>query len=79
MSVIVIEVKWLFYKDLDLIYYRAYTVTIATLSSFDRYVSWPQKAQLQVRRLVSYFTIYTVWVHVRVISTNSQTVTSLSH
>ena len=53
-------------------------VTIATLNSFDRYVSWLQKAQLQVRQLVSYFTIYTVQVHVRVISMNSQTVTSLS-
>ena len=40
------------------------SVTIATLSSFDRYVSWPQKAQLQVRRLVSYSTIYTVRVTV---------------
>ena len=54
-------------------------ITIATLSSFDRYVSWLQKAQLQVRWLVSYSTIYTVRVHVRVISTNSRTVTSLSH
>ena len=52
------------------------SITIATLSSFDRYVSWPQKAQLQVRQLVSYFTIYTVRVHVHVISTNSRTVTS---
>ena len=51
------------------------SVMIATLSSFDHYVSWPQKAQLQVRRLVSYFTIYTVRVHVRVTSTNSRTVT----
>ena len=55
------------------------TVMIATLSSFDRYVSRPQKAQLQVRQLVSYFTIYTVRVHVHVISMNSQIVTSLSH
>ena len=46
-------------------------VTIVTLSSFDHYVSWSQKAQLQVRRLVSYSIIYTVRVHVRVISTNS--------
>ena len=51
------------------------SVTIATLSSFDHYVSWPQKAQLQVRQLVSYFTIYTVRVHVRVTSTNPRTVT----
>ena len=54
------------------------SVTIATLSSFDHYVSWSQKAQLQVRQLVSYFIIYTVQVHVRVISTNSRTVTKIS-
>ena len=58
------------YKSLHFI-----IVTIATLSSFDRYVSRPQKAQLQVRRLVSYSTIYTVRVHVRVTSTNPRTVT----
>ena len=56
-----------------------YVIMIATLSSFDRYVSWLKKAQLQVRQLVSYFTINTVLVHVHVISMNSRTVTSLSH
>ena len=55
------------------------SVAIATLSSFDRYVSWPQKTQLQVRQLVSYSIIYTVQVHVRVTSTNLQTVTHAEH